>query len=149
MARACGARVLTGTTARSLDRIAGDRWRVRAVTDDGVLTMEADAVVLALPAFAAAELLRPHSPLAEAELAAVPYASTAVITMAFSRARANLLPEGNGFLVPPTDGHTLKAVSFLSNKWSWLREASPRPSCCGPRSAGSRRPNRSPAPTGT
>ncbi|MCY0960216.1 hypothetical protein [Streptomyces sp. H27-H5] len=90
-----------------------------------MLTMEADAVVLALPAFAAAELLRPHSPLAEAELAAVPYASTAVITMAFSRARANLLPEGNGFLVPPTDGHTLKAVSFLSNKWSWLREASP------------------------
>ncbi|KOU48553.1 hypothetical protein ADK55_19520 [Streptomyces sp. WM4235] len=125
VARACGARVLTGTTARSLDRIAGDRWRVRAVTDDGVLTMEADAVVLALPAFAAAELLRPHSPLAEAELAAVPYASTAVITMAFSRARANPLPEGNGFLVPPTDGHTLKAASFLSNKWSWLREASP------------------------
>ncbi|MFD7263876.1 protoporphyrinogen oxidase [Streptomyces sp. NPDC059874] len=125
VADACGARILTGTTARSLQRLPGDRWRVRAMTGDGVLTMEADAVILALPAFAAAELLRPHSPLAEAELSAIPHASTAVITMAFSRARAHFLPEGNGFLVPPVDGHTLKAASFLSNKWPWLAAAAP------------------------
>ncbi|MGW6705674.1 protoporphyrinogen oxidase [Streptomyces sp. NPDC054956] len=125
VAEACGARILTGTTARSLQRTAGDRWRVQAMTGDGALTMEADAVVLALPAFAAAELLRPHSPLAEAELSAIPHASTAVITMAFSRAQAHFLPRGNGFLVPPVDGHTLKAASFLSNKWSWLHDAAP------------------------
>ncbi|WP_411102009.1 protoporphyrinogen oxidase [Streptomyces sp. cmx-4-9] len=125
VAEACGARILTGTTARTLSRIPGDRWRVQAMTGDGALTMEADAVVLALPAFAAAELLRPHSPLAEAELAAVPHASTAVITMAFSRTRAHFLPEGNGFLVPAVDGHTLKAASFLSNKWPWLQAAAP------------------------
>lgn len=125
VAEACGARILTGTTARSLQRIAGDRWRVQAVTGDGALTMEADAVILALPAFAAAELLRPHSPLAEAELSAIPHASTAVITMAFSRSQAHFLPEGNGFLVPPVDGHTLKAASFLSNKWSWLADSAP------------------------
>ncbi|MEU9375159.1 protoporphyrinogen oxidase [Streptomyces sp. NPDC048255] len=125
VAAACGARILTGTTARALQRIPGDRWRVQAMTGDGALTMEADAVVLALPAFAAAELLRPHSPLAEAELSAIPHASTAVITMAFSRTRAHFLPEGNGFLVPPVDGHTLKAASFLSNKWPWLHAAAP------------------------
>ncbi|MGW6615684.1 protoporphyrinogen oxidase [Streptomyces erythrochromogenes] len=125
VAEASGARILTGTTARSLERLPGDRWRVRAVTGDGVLTLEADAVVLALPAFAAAELLAPHSPMAEAGLAAIPYASTAVVTMAFSRGRSAFLPEGNGFLVPPVDGHTVKAVSFLSNKWPWLRAAAP------------------------
>ncbi|MEU9237314.1 protoporphyrinogen oxidase [Streptomyces subrutilus] len=125
VADACGARILTGTTARSLQRAAGGRWRVQAMTGDGVLTMEADAVILALPAFAAAALLRPHSPLAEAELAAIPHASTAVITMAFSRSRAHVLPEGNGFLVPPVDGHSLKAASFLSNKWSWLAASAP------------------------
>ncbi|MER5812674.1 protoporphyrinogen oxidase [Streptomyces sp. NPDC002033] len=125
VARACGARILTGTTARSLQRLPGDRWRVLAMTADGPLTMEADAVVLALPAFAAAELLRPHAPLAEAELAAIPHASTAVITMAFSRPQAHFLPEGNGFLVPPVDGHLLKAASFLSNKWAWLHDAAP------------------------
>ncbi|MER5871095.1 protoporphyrinogen oxidase [Streptomyces sp. NPDC002044] len=125
VAAACGARVLTGTTARSLQRLPGGRWRVQAMTDDGPLTMEADAVVLALPAFAAAELLRPHAPLAEAELSGIAHASTAVVTMAFSRSRAHFLPEGNGFLVPPVDGHTLKAASFLSNKWAWLRAAAP------------------------
>lgn len=62
VAEACGARILTGTTARSLQRVAGDRWRVQAMTGDGALTMEADAVILALPAFAAAELLRPTPP---------------------------------------------------------------------------------------
>lgn len=62
VAEACGARILTGTTARSLQQVAGGRWRVQAMTGDGALTMEADAIVLALPAFAAAELLRPHSP---------------------------------------------------------------------------------------
>ncbi|MFD9303706.1 protoporphyrinogen oxidase [Streptomyces sp. NPDC060048] len=125
VAQACGALILTGTTARSLQRTAGDRWRVQAMTGDGPLTMEADAVVLALPAFAAAELLRPHSPLAEAELSSIAHASTAVITMAFSRAQAPVLPEGNGFLVPAVDGRTLKAASFLSNKWSWLGDAAP------------------------
>ncbi|MFG2878443.1 protoporphyrinogen oxidase [Streptomyces sp. NPDC048337] len=124
VARSCGARILTGTTARAL-QWTGNRWRVQAMTADGALTMEADAVILALPAFAAAELLRPHSPLAEADLSAIPHASTAVITMAFSRAQAHFLPEGNGFLVPPVDGHTLKAASFLSNKWSWLDTSSP------------------------
>ncbi|MFJ7202233.1 protoporphyrinogen oxidase [Streptomyces sp. NPDC098789] len=125
VADACGARILTGTTARSLQRTPAGRWRVLAMTDDGPLTMEADAVILALPAFAAAELLRPHSPLAEAELSGIAHASTAVITMAFSRAQAHFLPQGNGFLVPPVDGHTLKAASFLSNKWSWLGASAP------------------------
>lgn len=125
VAAACGARILTQTTARSLQRLPGDRWRVQAMTDDGPLTMEADAVVLALPAFAAAELLRPHSPLAGDGLAGIAHASTAVVTMAFSRSRAHFLPEGNGFLVPPVDGHTLKAASFLSNKWAWLHAAAP------------------------
>lgn len=125
VAAASGARILTGTTARALSPAPSGRWSVRADTCDGPLTLTADAVVLALPAFAAAELLLPHAPLAGEELAAIPHASTAVITLAFSRARARNLPEGNGFLVPPVDGRTLKAASFLSNKWGWLGAAAP------------------------
>ncbi|MFD8146824.1 protoporphyrinogen oxidase [Streptomyces sp. NPDC059708] len=123
VAAASGARILTGTTARALSPSPSGRWSVRADTCDGPLTLTADAVVLALPAFAAAELLLPHAPLAGEELSAIPHASTAVITLAFSRARN--LPEGNGFLVPPVDGRTLKAASFLSNKWGWLGAAAP------------------------
>ncbi|MFD9822120.1 protoporphyrinogen/coproporphyrinogen oxidase [Streptomyces violascens] len=47
--------------------------------------------------------------------------------MAFARDRAGLagLPSGNGFLVPPVDGHTVKAATFLSNKWGWQAKAAP------------------------
>ncbi|MFI6472104.1 protoporphyrinogen oxidase [Streptomyces sp. NPDC050516] len=125
VARACGARVLTGTTVRALERTASGGWRVRAATADGPMLLSADAVILAVPAFAAAALLGPHAPAAHAGLSEIPYASTAVVTMAFARDRAGLggLPSGNGFLVPPVDGHTMKAATFLSNKWDWQAKA--------------------------
>ncbi|MET8683464.1 protoporphyrinogen oxidase [Streptomyces sp. NPDC004732] len=139
VAGASGARVLTGTRARELQRTTAGRWRVLAVTGDGPLLLEADAVVLAVPAYEAAELLRPHAPLADADLGAIQHASTAVVTLAFPRAQAltradgsgpghgpgDAFPEGNGFLVPAVDGRTLKAATFLSNKWRWQREAAP------------------------
>ncbi|MFF1377310.1 protoporphyrinogen oxidase [Streptomyces sp. NPDC058308] len=135
VAAASGARVLTGTRVRELRRTPGGRWRVFAVTGDGPLLLEADAVVLAVPAYEAAELLRPHAPLADADLGAIQHASTAVVTMAFPRADALVLghgnrhgdelPTGNGFLVPAVDGGALKAATFLSNKWQWQRAAAP------------------------
>ncbi|MFC7304984.1 protoporphyrinogen oxidase [Streptomyces monticola] len=125
VAAASGARILTSTLARELQRTTSGRWRVEADTSDGPLLMEADAVILAVPAFAAAELLRGHSPLADEELSAIQHASSAVVTMAFSRAQLPCVPEGNGFLVPAVDGRTVKAASFLSNKWSWLAERAP------------------------
>ncbi|MCT9091011.1 protoporphyrinogen oxidase [Streptomyces sp. ASQP_92] len=127
VARASGARVLTGTTVRALERTASGGWRVQAVTADGPLLLTADAVILAVPAFAAAALLRPHAPAVHGDLAAIPYASTAVLTMAFPRDRTGLgaLPGGNGFLVPPVDGRTAKAATFLSTKWRWQAAAAP------------------------
>ncbi|MEU5684030.1 protoporphyrinogen oxidase [Streptomyces venezuelae] len=139
VAAASGARVLTGTRARELQRTPAGRWRVLAATGDGPLLLEADAVILAVPAYEAAELLRPHAPLADADLGAIQHASTAVVTLAFPRAEAltrahgsgpghgpgEAFPEGNGFLVPAVDGRTLKAATFLSNKWRWQREETP------------------------
>ncbi|MEV5977819.1 protoporphyrinogen oxidase [Streptomyces sp. NPDC052114] len=137
VAEAAGARVLTGTRARELQRTVSGRWRVLAVTGDGPLLLEADAVILAVPAYEAAELLRPHAPLADADLGAIQHASTAVVTMAFPRtkapaqaaphghARVRALPEGNGFLVPAVEGRTIKAATFLTNKWHWQSESAP------------------------
>ncbi|MFD6418823.1 protoporphyrinogen oxidase [Streptomyces sp. NPDC060194] len=96
-------------------RRAGDGWRLR--TDDGWL--EADAVVLAVPAWAASALLDETAPAAAAELAAIEYASMSLVTLAFRRTDAAVLPEGSGFLVPPVDGHTVKAATFSSQKWAW------------------------------
>lgn len=118
--RARGAEILTGAPVTELRREPDDGWRI--VAGDRVL--RADGVVLAVPAPAAAGLLRAEAPGAAAELAAVEYASMALVTLAYRRAEAEL-PEGSGFLVPPVDGHTIKASTFASRKWGWIAEENP------------------------
>ncbi|MGX1506814.1 UNVERIFIED_CONTAM: oxygen-dependent protoporphyrinogen oxidase [Streptomyces graminofaciens] len=113
--RAKGGDIRTETPVLGLTR-AADRWQVR--TDGG--TLDADAVVLATPAWSASALLASVSPAAAAELGRVEYASMALVTMAFRRADVAGLPAGSGFLVPPVDGHTIKASTFSSNKWGWV-----------------------------
>ncbi|MFJ3170947.1 protoporphyrinogen oxidase [Streptomyces roseus] len=115
--RAAGARLSTGTPVRGLLRTAGG-WKV--VTDAAVI--DADAVVLALPAGPAARLLEALAPAAATELRSVEYASMALVTMAFRRSElpAAITDGGaSGFLVPPVDGRTVKASTFSSNKWAW------------------------------
>ncbi|KOX03071.1 protoporphyrinogen oxidase [Streptomyces sp. NRRL B-3648] len=118
--RARGGEILTGTPARELRREAAGGWRITA----GERVLHADAVIVAVPAPAAAALLRTESPGAAAELAAVEYASMALVTLAYRRADARL-PEGSGFLVPPVDGRTIKASTFASRKWGWIAEEDP------------------------
>ncbi|MFI1835691.1 protoporphyrinogen oxidase [Streptomyces olivaceoviridis] len=118
--RARGGEILTGTPARELRREAAGGWRITA----GERVLRADAVIVAVPAPAAAALLRAESPGAAAELDAVEYASMALITLAYRRADLNL-PEGSGFLVPPVDGRTIKASTFASQKWGWIAEEDP------------------------
>ncbi|GGW20111.1 protoporphyrinogen oxidase [Streptomyces capoamus] len=118
--RARGGEILTRTPARELRREAAGGWRITA----GERVLHADAVIVAVPAPAAAALLRAESPGAAAELAAVEYASMALVTLAYRRADARL-PEGSGFLVPPVDGRTIKASTFASRKWGWIAEEDP------------------------
>ncbi|MET9599390.1 MULTISPECIES: protoporphyrinogen oxidase [unclassified Streptomyces] len=115
--RAAGARLVTGAPVREVLRTS-DGWRVVA----GAEAIEADAVILATPAGAAARLLDGLAPAAAAELRGVEYASMALITMAFRRRDLPAAVSGggaSGFLVPPVDGRTIKASTFSSNKWAW------------------------------
>ena len=76
-------------------------------------------MVLALPAAPASRLLASCVPAAARELAAIEYASMAIVSLAFSAsAFANPLT-GSGFLVPAVDGRLIKAVTFSSQKWAW------------------------------
>jgi oxygen-dependent protoporphyrinogen oxidase len=115
-----GGEILTGTPVKELRREPSAGWRV--VAGDRVL--HADAVVLAVPAPAAAALLRAEAPEAAAELAGVEYASMALVTLAYRRGDVTL-PEGSGFLVPPVDGRTIKASTFASQKWGWIADENP------------------------
>ncbi|MGI5446066.1 protoporphyrinogen oxidase [Streptomyces sp. CA-243310] len=115
--RAAGARISTDTPVREIIRTP-EGWRVIA----GSEVIEADGVVLAVPAGAAARLLDDLAPTAAVELRDVEYASMALVTMAFRRSDlpAAIADGGaSGFLVPPVDGRTIKASTFSSNKWAW------------------------------
>ncbi|MFE7565095.1 protoporphyrinogen oxidase [Kitasatospora sp. NPDC057500] len=124
VAEACaraGVELRTRTGATELRRTP-DGWRV--TTSDGD-TLDAAAVVLAVPAPAAARLLRADAPGAAAELDGVEYAGMALVTLAFRRADLPEPPAGSGFLVPPVDGRRIKASTFSSNKWGWLERSAP------------------------
>jgi len=117
--RARGGEIRLNSPVHGL-RCTTEGWEV--MLDDSV--EEADGVVVAVPAAPAAALLRGEAPAAAAELAEVEYASMALITLAYRRADA-VLPEGSGFLVPPVDGHTIKASTFASRKWGWIDAENP------------------------
>ncbi|TAK69751.1 MAG: protoporphyrinogen oxidase [Actinomycetota bacterium] len=119
--RLAGGQIRTATTVVGLARV-GDRWRlsVRGGLELGP-TVEADAVVLAVPAPAASRLLQAVVPTAAADLADVELASVALIAMAFPHDAASW-PDGSGFLVPAVEGSAVKAVTLLSAKWGWVAD---------------------------
>jgi oxygen-dependent protoporphyrinogen oxidase len=86
--------------------------------------ISADAVVLATPAFVSADLVRPLSPLASELLGAIPYASTATVSMAYKAGTLGGQVEGFGFVVPRTEGRDLLAATWTSLKWPHRAPAS-------------------------
>ncbi len=110
-----GAEVLTGRPAVELRGAGGGPpWGVR-LADGGELA--ADAVVLALPAFAAAELVAGSRPALADGLAALPYASAATVALGYHPGAVRL-PDGFGFFVPAAEGRALVAATFASTKFA-------------------------------
>lgn len=122
VAAAAAVDVRTGATVRDLARRSGGGWNLVVGSAADPELVQADAVVLATPAPASARLLSDVAPDAALELSRVEYASMAVITLAFRR-RAFPQTTGSGFLVPPVDGRTVKAVTYSFAKWDWVAEA--------------------------
>lgn len=79
--------------------------------------VSADAVVLATPAFVSADLVRPLSPLAAELLEAIPYASTATVSLAYAAGTLGAEISGFGFVVPRAEKRALLAATWTSLKW--------------------------------
>jgi oxygen-dependent protoporphyrinogen oxidase len=119
--------VRTDTTVRELRRVSSGFELVVGPTPAPEL-IEADRVVLALPAAPSARLLATIAPAAAADLAGIEYASMAIVTLALRAedvisTSSITVESGSGFLVPPVDGRTIKAATFSFAKWDWVREA--------------------------
>lgn len=104
-------RLATATLGLTAD---DGRWRVACDPGPDVV---ADAVVLAVPAFAAAPILGGVCPEASALLGQIRHASVVTATLAY---RPDALPQplvGSGFLVPRGENRLLTACTFSTSKW--------------------------------
>jgi oxygen-dependent protoporphyrinogen oxidase len=90
------------------------RW---SLTTDAGETVEADALCLALPAYASARLLRETDDALADELDAIPYASTATVNLAYRRADIPHPLDGFGFVVPFVERRATLACTFSSVKF--------------------------------
>jgi len=125
LAKASGAQVRTGTMVRELSR-TDVGWRLTMGSAAAAGQVDADAVIIAVPARPAGRLLAgvPGARAAVAALAEISYASMAIVTLAYPRSafpEPGLAALGrSGYLVPAVDGRAVKAVTFSSVKWPHL-----------------------------
>ena len=126
VAAVSGAKVQTGAMVRELARTPAG-WRLTVGSAHSPAYLEADAVVLALPAGPASRLLAGVEGAADATaaLAGISYASMAGVPLPYPSAAFPAPLTGSGYLVPAVDGHPVKAVTYSSLKWPHLRSAEP------------------------
>lgn len=101
--------------AGPLARSAGGRWRIPVAGSPQPL--EADGVVVATPAPAAARLVAAVDADLAADLAAIEYAGSAVVSLGFPRDRVTHPLDAAGMVVPAAAGRRALAVSFSSSKF--------------------------------
>lgn len=113
LASRLGDRVRTSTPVVALDATDDGAWQVTSPA--GIV--DSSTVVLCVPAYHASDLVLPASRAVAAELAAIRYASVAVVTLAYGRHARDELPPGSGMLVPRSEGRLVKASTWVSRKW--------------------------------
>ncbi len=81
-------------------------------------TLGTDAVVLAVPAFAAADLVEPVLPDLAVRLRQIRYVSTGTVALAYRKADVDQQHDldGFGFLVPKSEGRRITGCTWMSSK---------------------------------
>jgi oxygen-dependent protoporphyrinogen oxidase len=105
--------ILTGRSVTQLQRRSGGYG---LALDDG-RWLNASAVLLAAPAYVAGRLLAHLAPVASRLLCAIPYVSTAAVTLGYRRADLSHPLDGHGFVVARGEPLAITACTWLSSKW--------------------------------
>lgn len=111
--RTAGAVMRAETRVRALTRTDG-AWRLEI---DGGEPVAADAVLLAIPAYAAARIADSLDEELARRLARLRSASTATVFLGYRRTDVAHPLDGSGFLVPRALGRPILAGTWVSSKW--------------------------------
>lgn len=110
---AAGADLCLQTPVEGIDEADGQY----TVTANGH-TETYDAVVIALPAPAAALATAALDPVASRELAGIPQRSSTTVTLAFDAAATAGKLRGYGYLNTAIEGHLVSGATYITNKWA-------------------------------
>ena len=106
------------TLADGLERLTdelsdqlGDGLRLSSPVVD-LEDLDADQVIVTLPAPAAGALVAPVSASASGLLHSIDYASVVLVSLAFNKADVSHPMDGSGYLVPAVEGRTITACSW-------------------------------------
>ena len=113
-------RMALGRRAVSLEAAAqpgGAAKSYRLVFEDGSIR-EAESVILALPAWASAEVLREMDGALADQLAGIPYNPALTVALVYEGRIRSRLPPGFGFLAPRTENRRLLACTFVHAKFN-------------------------------
>jgi oxygen-dependent protoporphyrinogen oxidase len=105
----------------SLEKIRGKSARTRPYRlhiKGKKKVVEADAVVLATPAFTAAEIMQDLNGAIAQQLNAIPYCSTATINLTYKRSQIGHPLDGYGFVVPSLEKRNIMGTTFSSVKFA-------------------------------
>lgn len=113
------ARQLTGdmrlnTAVTGIERIEDDSYDL--ALDDGTM-LNAHQVVMAIPAYTAAELIEPMVPGAAARLNEIRYVDTGTITLAYKTDELNHPLDGFGVVIPISEDRNVNALTWTSTKF--------------------------------
>jgi oxygen-dependent protoporphyrinogen oxidase len=106
-------RTRTGATVTAVRRLA-DEWRVDLA--DGT-SLAARAVIVAAPAYAAADLVAETDRPLATELRGIPFVTTATVSVAFPRGAVPRPLPGYGYVSPRAEGGSVVACTWTSNKF--------------------------------
>jgi oxygen-dependent protoporphyrinogen oxidase len=106
-------RILVSTGVVAVRALSG-RY---AIEFRGRAPVEADAVVLAVPAFVIARLVADLDPDLAAAHAEIPYASSAIVTLAYQLEDVEHSLDGYGYVVPRSEGSDVLACTWTTSKW--------------------------------
>lgn len=111
-----GAVLRTGTLALSVRQaVPGGTYEVAL---SGEPPLQADAVILATPAHVASGLVDGLDRTLSRDLAGIPHASTAIVTLAYRTEQFARPLSGHGYVAPRVAGGPVLACTWSSRKWS-------------------------------
>jgi oxygen-dependent protoporphyrinogen oxidase len=98
-------------------RVSELRRTGRLLLETAIGQIDARAVILAVPSYVAASLLRGFDMTLAAFCDAVPYASTATVAFGYKRDQIAHPMQGTGFVVPRVERWALLAGTWVTSKW--------------------------------